>query len=83
MKTDVRERLYCVVCVQLGVERDELAPDASIVDDLCADSLDVFELFTALEEEFGIEVPDGDVDAIATLADVERYVIDRLKQLPL
>lgn len=83
MRLDVRDRIYRVVSVQLGVEHAELAPEASIVDDLCADSLDVFELVVALEEEFGIEVPDGDVDAIETLGDVERYVVDRLKELRL
>jgi acyl carrier protein len=49
-------------------------PDASILDDLGADSLDVVEMVMSLEEAFDIEVPDDDVEALRTVADVERYV---------
>jgi acyl carrier protein len=59
---------------QLGVEREELVPQARILDDLGADSLDVVELMMALEESFDITVPDEDVEALQTLLDVQQYL---------
>jgi acyl carrier protein len=52
-----------------------VTPDANILDDLGADSLDVVELVMSLEEEFNIEVPDEEVEGMRTVSDVERYVI--------
>lgn len=72
------ERIREIVAGQLGVERGEVVPQASILDDLGADSLDVVELVMALEEEFDIEVPDEDVEAMRTVADVEAYVSARV-----
>jgi acyl carrier protein len=72
-------RIRALVAGQLGVEADEVVPEASILDDLGADSLDVVELVMALEEEFDIEVPDQDVEAIRTVADVESYVASRIQ----
>ena len=66
-----------IVADQLGVELVECTPEASILDDLGADSLDVVELVMALEDEFDIEVPDEDVEQIRTIGDVERYVTAR------
>jgi acyl carrier protein len=74
LSTRIRE----IVAGQLGVDADQIVPEASILDDLGADSLDVVELVMALEEEFAIEVPDDDVDAIRTVADVESYIASRL-----
>ena len=51
-----------------------MTPEANLLDDLGADSLDVVELMMTLEETFGIEVPDGDVEGMRTVADLERYV---------
>ncbi len=62
----VIQRVSSIVGEQLGVEKAELVPEASLLDDLGADSLDVVELVMALEEEFGIEVPDDDVENIRT-----------------
>jgi acyl carrier protein len=56
------------------VELSEVRPDASILDDLGADSLDVVEMVMSLEESFDIEVPDEDIEGLRTVADVERYV---------
>jgi len=63
-----------IVAEQLGVDVAEVTPDARILDDLGADSLDVVEMVMSLEEAFDIEVPDQDVEELRTVADVERYV---------
>jgi acyl carrier protein len=70
----VIHRVSSIVGEQLGVEEADLVPEASLLDDLGADSLDVVELVMALEEEFGIEVPDDDVENIRTIQDIVRYV---------
>jgi len=71
---NLQERLYALVSNQLGVEREELVPQARILDDLGADSLDVVELVMALEESFDIVVPDEDVERLQTIADVQQYL---------
>ncbi|MEN8159424.1 MAG: acyl carrier protein [Myxococcota bacterium] len=71
---NLQERLYVLVSNQLGVEREELVPQARILDDLGADSLDVVELVMALEESFDIVVPDEDVETLQTLLDVQQYL---------
>jgi acyl carrier protein len=71
---NLQQRLYALVSSQLGVEHEELVPQARILDDLGADSLDVVELVMALEESFDIVVPDEDVEALQTLLDVQKYV---------
>jgi acyl carrier protein len=71
---NLQERLYALVSNQLGVEREELVPQARILDDLGADSLDVVELMMALEDSFDITVPDEDVEALQTLLDVQQYL---------
>ena len=63
-----------IVAEQLGVDLAEVTPDARILDDLGADSLDVVEMVKSIEEAFDIEVPDQDVEELRTVADVERYV---------
>jgi acyl carrier protein len=78
MKIELVERIRAIVAGQLGVEADQVVPEASILDDLGADSLDVVELVMALEEEFDIEVPDQDVEGIRTVGDVETYVVARV-----
>ena len=71
---NLQERLYALVANQLGLEREELAPEAHILDDLGADSLDVVELVMALEESFDIVVPDEDVERLQTIGDVQQYL---------
>lgn len=68
-------RIRTIVAEQLGVDLGEITGDASILDDLGADSLDVVELVMAIEEAFDIEVPDEDVEAMRTIGDMERYVM--------
>ena len=59
---------------QLGVDVEEVTPEASFIDDLGADSLDTVELVMALEEEFGIEIPDEDAENISTVNDAMTYI---------
>ena len=68
------ERLKKLVVEQLGVEEDEVKPEASFVDDLKADSLAVVELVLALEQEFKIEIPDEDTEKIKTVGDAINYI---------
>ena len=63
----VDERVKKIIGEQLGVEEDEVTPEASFVEDLGADSLDTVELVMALEEDFGIEIPDEDAEKILTV----------------
>ena len=77
MNPSVQQRIREIVSQQLGVDAGELRPEADILQDLGADSLDVVELVMALEEAFDIEVPDEDVEGMRTVGDVERYVTER------
>ena len=69
------ERVQKIVVEHLGVEADKVTQDASFIDDLGADSLDIVELVMAFEEEFGVEIPDDDAaEKIATVGDATRYI---------
>ena len=68
------EKVKKVVCEELGVQESEVTMEASFVDDLGADSLDVVELVMALEDAFGIDIPDDDVNGLKTVGDVVRYI---------
>lgn len=70
----VAERVKKIVVEQLGVKEDEVTNDASFVDDLGADSLDTVELVMALEEEFGIEIPDEEAEKITTIQQAVDYI---------
>jgi acyl carrier protein len=74
MSDSVYENVKKVVCEQLGVEENEVKEGSSFVDDLGADSLDVVELVMALEEQFGIDIPDDDVNGLKTVQDVVDYI---------
>jgi acyl carrier protein len=63
-----------IVVDQLGVAEEEVTTEASFVDDLGADSLDVVELVMALEEEFGVEIPDEDAEKIITVGEAVKYI---------
>jgi acyl carrier protein len=71
------ERLKKIVVEQLGVEEEQVTPEASFVDDLNADSLDLVELIMSLEEEFGAEISDEDAEKIRTVQDAVDYVEER------
>ena len=68
------ERVKNVIVDQLSVDADEVTLEASFVDDLGADSLDVVELIMGLETEFDIEIPDEDAEKISTVGDADEYI---------
>lgn len=68
------EKVRDVIVEQLGVEESAVVPEASFIDDLGADSLDIVELIMALEEEFDIEIPDGEAENIKVVSDVVNYI---------
>jgi len=68
-----------LIVEQLGVNADQITPDAKFIDDLGADSLDTVELIMALEEEFGIEVPDEEAEKLVSVGDVVRYIEENNK----
>ncbi len=71
---DIDEKVKNVIIEQLGVSADEVVPEASFVDDLGADSLDLVELVMVLEEEFGQEIPDEAAEKIQTVQDAISYI---------
>jgi acyl carrier protein len=73
------DRVKKVVVEQLDVNEDEVTGEASFVDDLGADSLDVVELVMGLEEEFDLEIPDEDAEKITTVADAVKYIEEKTK----
>lgn len=68
------EKIKEIVAEQLGVDESEITEASSFVDDLGADSLDTVELVMALEEEFGVEIPDEDAEKISTVKDAITYI---------
>ena len=68
------ERIKEIIVEQLGVDEDQITPEASFIDDLGADSLDTVELVMAFEEEFDVEIPDEDAEKIRTVQDVMDYL---------
>lgn len=75
----VEEKVKHIIVEQLGVDEDEVKPEASFVDDLGADSLDVVELVMALEEEFGMEISDEDAEKLTTVKDAIGYIDGHVK----
>jgi acyl carrier protein len=67
-------RLKKIIAERLGVKEEQIVPTASFADDLKADSLDLVELIMALEEEFGVDIPDDEAEKILTVADALNYV---------
>ncbi len=72
-------KLKELIVQQLGVNESEVVPDAKFIDDLGADSLDLVELVMALEDEYGIEIPDEDAEKIVTVGDALKYIKDHVK----
>lgn len=72
--SDVFEKVKKIIAEQLGVDEGEISDESHFIDDLGADSLDTVELVMALEEEFGIEIPDEDAEKIQTVGDVKKYI---------
>ena len=70
----VADKVKSIIVEQLGVDEEEVTPDASFVDDLGADSLDTVELVMAFEEEFGCEIPDDAAEKIVTVKDAVGFI---------
>lgn len=77
----VEERVTQIIVDQLGVESSEVAPEASFVDDLGADSLDRVELIMAFEEDFDLAIPDNDAEKIVTVQDAISYIQKNAKSV--
>ena len=71
---EVFEKVKGIIVEQLGVTEETVSTEASFIDDLGADSLDIVELVMALEEEFDIEIPDADAEKVVTVGDVVDYI---------
>ena len=74
MSDDIAERVKKIVVEHIGVESDKVTEDASFIDDLGADSLDIVELVMAFEEEFNVEIPDDAAEKITTVKDAIDYI---------
>jgi acyl carrier protein len=79
MASSVEEKVKHIIVEQLGVDEDEVKSEASFVDDLGADSLDVVELVMALEEEFGLEISDEDAETIGNVQQAIDYIEAHVK----
>jgi len=77
--TSVEKRVKEIIVEQLGVREEEVVPEASFVEDLGADSLDLVELVMLLEEEFAQEIPDEDAEKIQTVQDAIDYITSHLQ----
>jgi acyl carrier protein len=75
----IEEKVKKIIVDQLGVDEAEVTPEAKFIDDLGADSLDTVELVMALEEEFGIEIPDEDAEKITKVQDATSYIMEHKK----
>lgn len=72
--SETSDRVKKIVVEHLGVESDKVTEEASFIDDLGADSLDIVELVMAFEEEFGVEIPDDAAEKITTVKDAIDYI---------
>ena len=77
MAMAVEDRVKKIIAEQLGVEEEEVVPEASFVQDLGADSLDTVELVMALEEEFDIEIPDDDAEKMQKVSQAIDYIKEK------
>jgi len=75
----IDQRVKDIIVEQLGVKPEQVTPEAKFVEDLGADSLDTVELIMALEEEFGVEVPDEQAEKLLTVGDVTKYIEENQK----
>ena len=82
MAESVVDRVRAIIAEQLGVKIEEVTDAASFIDDLGADSLDTVELVMALEEEFGVEIPDEDAEKMTTVGDAVKYIEKKASATP-
>lgn len=76
---EIFEKVKSIIVEQLGVTETSVTMEASFIDDLGADSLDIVELIMAIEEEFDIEIPDSDAEKVVTVEDVVEYIKENVK----
>ena len=76
----IEQRVKEIIVEQLGVNADQVTPDAKFIEDLGADSLDTVELVMALEEEFHLEISDEDAEKITTVGDAVKYIDEHMKK---
>ena len=77
-KEEVLSRLKEIIEDRLDVEGDQIVPEASFVEDLGADSLDIVELIMGIEEEFDIEIPDEDAEKLTTVSEAMNYTLAKI-----
>ena len=80
--SDAGQKVRSIIAEQLGVKAEEVTDTASFVDDLGADSLDTVELVMALEEEFGIEIPDEEAEKMTNVGEAIKYVEQKAAKNP-
>ena len=76
---EIKKRIVEIIANQLGIEEDDVTAEASVIDDLGADSLDVVELVMALEEEFDLEIPDEEAEKITSVQNIFEYMASALQ----
>jgi acyl carrier protein len=74
MADNIQEKVTEIIVEQLGVTADQVKPESKMIEDLGADSLDAVELVMAVEEEFGIEVPDEEAEKLVSVGDIIAHV---------
>jgi acyl carrier protein len=79
VSAEIEAKVKKIIVEQLGVDEAEVTPEAKFIDDLGADSLDTVELVMALEEEFGVEIPDEDAEKITTVKGALNYILAHKK----
>jgi acyl carrier protein len=77
-KEEVLSRLRDIIVDRLDVEEDQIVPEASFVEDLGADSLDIVELIMGIEEEFDIEIPDEDAEKLTSVGEAMNYTLNKI-----
>ncbi|MCM8794855.1 MAG: acyl carrier protein [Candidatus Omnitrophica bacterium] len=78
--SNLQDKVRSIIAEQLGVKPEQVTPQASFIDDLGADSLDTVELVMALEEEFGVEIPDEEAEKLVTVGDAMKYIEEKAGQ---
>jgi acyl carrier protein len=77
---DIKKKVKQIICEQLSVAEEDVVPEASFVDDLGADSLDLVEMIMAMEEAFNISIADEDAEKIKTVQDAWDYIDSKMNQ---
>lgn len=78
MTANLEEKIKAIIVEQLDITEEECIPEAAFIDDLGADSLDIVELIMAMEDHFGLEISDDDLEKIRTVKDITDYIKERI-----